>query len=38
MLCCINYLNLNLIVKISNGCLLGPVTKYNKNYACKRIK
>ena len=27
----------NLRVKISNGYLLGPVTKYNKNYACKRI-
>ena len=24
-------------VQISNGCLIGPVTKYNKNYACKRI-
>ena len=27
----------NLRVKISNGCLIGLVTKYNKNYACKRI-
>ena len=25
-------------VKISNGCMIGPVTKYNKNYTCKRIK
>ena len=27
----------NLRVQILNGCLIGPVTKYNKNYACKRI-
>ena len=27
----------NLRVQISNGCLIGPVTKYNKNYACKCI-
>ena len=27
----------NLRVKISNGCLIGPVTKYNQNYTCKRI-
>ena len=27
----------NLRVQISNGCLIGPATKYNKNYACKRI-
>ena len=27
----------NLRVKISNGCLIGPATKYYKNYACKRI-
>ena len=27
----------NLRVKISNGCLIGPVTKYNINYACKCI-
>ena len=27
----------NLRVHISNGCFIGPVTKYNKNYACKRI-
>ena len=24
----------NLRVQISNGCLIGPATKYNKNYAC----
>ena len=27
----------NLRVKISNGCLIDTVTKYYKNYACKRI-
>ena len=27
----------NLRVKICNVCAIGPVTKYNKNYACKRI-
>ena len=27
----------NLKVQISNGCLIGPVTKCNKNYVCKRI-
>ena len=27
----------NLKVKISNGCLIGPVTKHNNNYACKRM-
>ena len=27
----------NLRVQIINGCLIGPVTKYNIIYACKRI-
>ena len=27
----------NLRVKISNDCLISPVTEYNKNYACKCI-
>ena len=27
----------NMRVKICNVCAIGPVTKYNKNYACKRI-